>query len=187
MFEKPLLIVGDAAIAAESVVQGRLVPLLIIDTNKRPEISELIRIHENQLPGSASTQWASRMDNGNVLLCFVFSEPMALEFKIEFELPGQAILVQQTMISKCLYVQTGVRGDRLANTLDHPRILVEVPDTGFEKVWPKMYSDLLAKDFQQRGLIKRDAAEVTGPHIQKWNDFGGLRIPQWYEDDTGYK
>jgi hypothetical protein len=112
---------------------------------------------------------------------------MALEFKIEFELPGQAILVQQTMISKCLYIQTGVRGDRLASTLDHPRVLIEVPDTGFEKVWPKMYSAIIAKDFQRRGLTNRDAAEVTGPHIQRWNDFGGLRIPQWYEKDVGQK
>ncbi len=45
-------IVGDAAMAGP-VADGRLIPVLIVDTSKRPEVAELIRVHAHLPPGDA--------------------------------------------------------------------------------------------------------------------------------------
>lgn len=44
-----LMIVGDAAIATVKVGHGRLIPLIIVDTTNRPDISEVI-VMQGHLP-----------------------------------------------------------------------------------------------------------------------------------------
>jgi hypothetical protein len=49
-YEKvPVRIVSDAAIATGGVGEGRLVPVLIVDGEQRPDITEMIRIHKELL------------------------------------------------------------------------------------------------------------------------------------------
>jgi hypothetical protein len=53
----PVPIAGDAAIAQHGMGEGRMIPLLILDTTKRDDIDELIRIHEHLPPGDVNSQW----------------------------------------------------------------------------------------------------------------------------------
>ena len=52
-------IVGDAAIATKSIGEGRIVPLIIFDENARPDLAELVRVHQELEPGDADCQWGS--------------------------------------------------------------------------------------------------------------------------------
>ena len=56
-FQGLVQVVGDAAIAASPFVEGRLVPLVIVDTSGRPDLEELVRVHKHLPPGDVETQW----------------------------------------------------------------------------------------------------------------------------------
>ena len=46
-------IVADAAIASGAVGDGRLIPLVILDTTNRPDLVDLFTAHDKMLPGDA--------------------------------------------------------------------------------------------------------------------------------------
>lgn len=48
-------IVADGAIASQ-VADGRMTPLVIIDTTDRPDVEELVRLHNHLSPGDVAYQ-----------------------------------------------------------------------------------------------------------------------------------
>lgn len=49
--KRAVTIVADAGIAVDGIGGGRLIPLLILDTTDRPDLEELIRVHQHLTPG----------------------------------------------------------------------------------------------------------------------------------------
>ena len=113
-------IVGDAAIAGP-IADGRLIPVLILDTSARTDVAELIRVHELLPPGDAQSQWGLSRDNDDdVMLHLKFVRPMDLELILLLSVERQAILVEGMLSGGGVYLQSGVVGDRLSTTLDTP-------------------------------------------------------------------
>ena len=54
---QPARIINDAAVATVGVGDGRLIPLVIIDSAERPDIEELVRVHKYLPPGDVKVQW----------------------------------------------------------------------------------------------------------------------------------
>src|ERR1700730_420478 len=52
-----LRIVADGAIAHSGVGEGRLIPLVILDTSSRPDLEEYIRVHQYAGAGDVKCQW----------------------------------------------------------------------------------------------------------------------------------
>ncbi len=55
---EPVPIVADAGIATVAVGDGRMIPLLILDTSRRPDIEDMVKAHhalEGQ--GDVKAQW----------------------------------------------------------------------------------------------------------------------------------
>ena len=52
----PVPILADAAIATEKIGNGKLIPVLILDTSERPDVAELIRIHAHLPQGDVISQ-----------------------------------------------------------------------------------------------------------------------------------
>jgi len=55
--EQLVPIVGDGAIATKSIGEGRIVPLIIFDEQARPDLAELVRIHQEFGLGDADARW----------------------------------------------------------------------------------------------------------------------------------
>jgi len=84
-----LPIIGDAGLATQ-VADGRLLPVLILDTRARPEVEELIRVHAYLPPGDARSQWGSSRDNDDhVVLHLTFVQPMAHDHRLLTRVSGQ--------------------------------------------------------------------------------------------------
>src|SRR6478735_1040359 len=49
----PIPIVSDAAMGTVGIAEGRIIPVLIVDTTLRPDIDDLVRAHEHLGPGDA--------------------------------------------------------------------------------------------------------------------------------------
>lgn len=151
-------IVGDAAIAGP-IADGRLLPLLILDTGVRPEVAEVIRVHEHLPGGDAQSQWGFSQENDDdVMLHLRFVQPMDVELILLFDVRRQAILVDAMLTGGGVYLQAGVAGDRLITTMDAQRVLVELPDVGFRPHWEKFLLERTTTVVSQRlGVSRRKA------------------------------
>jgi hypothetical protein len=174
----PVPIVSDALIASRGIGEGRMIPLVILDTSERLDIDELVRAHQEHAPGDTSTIWARRSRWSEVLLLlFRFERPVRCTVLLEFQPDRLGIVVDQAVRSQAIYLQPGRPGDRLMNTPDNPRILAEVPSSGFAAEWNRMYHAALAKDFRRRGLSRKAAKRASIEAIESMRMFGSRRVP----------
>lgn len=156
-------IVGDAAIAMRGVGEGRMIPLVILDTSERPEIVEYMRIHQFAGLGDVKVTWGQALNREDcVSLMLNFVRPMEFSFAILFELRrAHAILVEGILRSGSLYLQAGSKGDRISHTLHEPRVLIEVPDTGFRPRWEKICLTYLVRKIRASGFDRQEAKRLA--------------------------
>lgn len=154
-----LRIVGDAAIARPDVGEGRLIPLVILDTANRPDLEEYIRIHEQVRSGDVNCQWGQLEGHKNTIaLILSFVRPAELVAIIEFDLDrNHGVLVEQALAAKALYIQSGREGDRLKYTIDAPKVIAEVPDLGFLPHWDKIHFHHMMEKMRAHGLSRSEA------------------------------
>jgi hypothetical protein len=156
---------------------GRLIPLIILDTTGRPDLEELIRVHQYVGPGDVVSQWAAIEDgSGRVGLLLSFEKPMDVSALILFDLASQGGLVDQIVRVKGLYLQAGREGDRFIKDTERPKVLMEIPDTGFGQVWDKLFLRSVVKRMRDAGLTRREAKEAAQSHITQWRQFGDFRM-----------
>jgi hypothetical protein len=175
--EHPIPIVADAAIATERMGDGRLIPLVILDTTNRPDLEEFIRIHAYAGPGDADSQWASLQDSsGRVALLLTFKKPMEMTAILAFDSAIQGGLVDQIIHSRGLYIQAGREGDRFIKNPDAPKVIIEIPDTGFAEVWDELFFRAVVQRMRQQGLTRREAKQAARSYITDWRKFGSFRM-----------
>lgn len=181
----PVPIVADAAIAMEALGYGRLIPLVILNTSNRPDIEEFIRVHQYSGPGDVISQWATLEDgSGRVGLVLTFSGPMELTIFLAFDPDKQDGLVDQIVHVKGLYIQAGRPGDRLIKNPNAPKVIANIPDTGFAKVWEDIFFRTAVKRARASGAGRRQAKEVARLFIAQWRQFGNFRMGNKQSDFT---
>lgn len=159
---KPVPIVGDGAIATVILGEGRMIPVVIIDTSQRSDVEDLVKAQKQQTPGDVQSQWA-RLSHSKryIALLLTFKRPSNILLILEFDIVKQGILIEFILTTKALYIQPGRNGDRLSSTLDNERILVEVPELGFREEWRKIWHKELEKHFRKEGLKRGEAREAA--------------------------
>jgi hypothetical protein len=175
----PVRITGDGALSTGGVADGRMLPVLILDADARPDIREFTKMHRHGGPGDVKVQWGQLPDyEDTVMLILSFLRPVELKVIVAFELHRHhGSLVEQILAMHGLYIQAGTEGDRLKNTMDQPRVLVEVPDTGFRRTWDKLYFQFTVKKLRAAGLDRRQAKVGAREAIEQLRNFGQFRMP----------
>jgi hypothetical protein len=171
-------VVSDAAIASAGIGDGRVIPVLIVDTSDRPEIDELIRVHEYLAPGDVTFVWGQirGRSKDRISLILHFTRPIQVIVIIEFNILKQGGLVDQILTAKALYLQPGRDGDRLKTTFDQHRLLIELPETEFSPIWDELFRSKLEADFRRKGLSRKESKRASDTFLTEWRKFGSLRI-----------
>jgi hypothetical protein len=182
-------IVGDGAMAGTGHVFGKLVPVVIVDATDRPDLHDVVEAHQFQEPGDHTIIWGrargTEYDNRFVISLLIhFVRPVESFALLLFDLKDSAALVNQIVKTKYMYLQAGAPGDRLGNTLEAKRVLIQIPDTGYEKTWDKLLYDSVVADFRNRGLDKKESASAARMAIASLNDFESFRLTEKAEADT---
>ena len=187
---KPVPIASDAAMVTRGVADGRLIPLLILDTSRRPDIDDMIRAHAHSGPGDVSSVWSrpSRFDANRLRLVLSVTKPSYCVILLEFDdLSRQGGTIDQIMQSQCLYLQAGRPGDRLSTTFDHPRIIVEVPSRHFRSEWDGLLRKSLVKEGRRQGLARGDARDAAERIIRSWRDLVSQRMASEHDLVSDHK
>lgn len=174
----PVEIVGDGAISTRGVGDGRMLPVLILGTHQRPDIVEYVRLHQQSGPGDVNVQWGEmRSHPDTVMLILSFIRPAQLKVVVAFDLRrNHGFLIEQIISTNGVYIQTGTSGDRLKNTMDRGRILIEIPDTGFRRRWAKLYLQYTVKVLRERGLDRKQAKSAACDVLAQLRQIGAFRM-----------
>ena len=177
---EPVTIVSDAGIATVAVGDGRMIPLVIIDTSNRPDIDDMVLAHKHMDgQGDVRAQWGrpnTLFDTGIVNLILTFEKPSRCVIVLTFELGKYGGFVDQIALSQALYIQPGRPGDRLRTTFDNPRVLAEVPARDFQPERDRMLRKATRKRFQKDGMSRAQAKLATESVITEWRDLWSKRV-----------
>ena len=178
---EPVPIVADASIATVAVGDGRIIPIIILDTSKRPDIEDMVKAHHHAgSQGDLTSAWGrpdTFFDTGTVRLILTFEKQSRCLILLQFDIRQYGGLVDNIILSQGLYVQPGRPGDRLGTTFDNPRVLAEVPSREFQSEWIKMLRKALRKRFQkEHGMSRAKAKLATDKYIDQWRKLLSMRV-----------
>lgn len=156
---QPVPIVSDAAIATDAVGDGRFVPLVILDTRERPDISQLIEIQDKVPPGDVVSAWGRLLSSpsNHMALFLQFQRPIETGFTLDFDLSRQGSVIDLAMRAHAIYLQAGKPGDRLYRTLDSPRMVAELGGEMPASQWEDLWLKAVIKRLQAEGLGRHEA------------------------------
>ncbi|MDP9194135.1 MAG: hypothetical protein M3P06_20755 [Acidobacteriota bacterium] len=171
-------IVSDAMIGTVALSDGRMVPLVILDTTNRPDIDDVVRAHRHFRNGDSTsligfpTRWRHKI----VCLGIKFIQPQNCGIYLEFDIVSQGVIVDQIIENELLYIQPGRPGDRLKHNIDAPKVLVEIPFRNFAGVWDVAWREALARDFRKKGVPRRETREAVRDIIAEWREMASKRV-----------
>ena len=178
--ETPVPIVSDAIMATVLVGEGRMIPVLILDTTSRPDIYTMILAHGELGSGDATSLWSSQrfwFGAQSVRLVLRVTRPSECVIIVEFDIEQQGVLVGQILHAQGVYIQSGRPGDRLATTLNRPRILVEVPlNREFQQRWEQLFAKANFKRFRRDGLSRAEAKQAVRTFTARWQEIFHRRM-----------
>jgi len=184
---KPVKIVADAAISTVGLHGGRLLPVLLLDTSDRPDVAELIRVHESLGPGDVKAQWGRLKDRENTVALFLnFVRPVEVFMVLEFDIARQGILVEQALTGKGIYItQAEDAEDRLTKNFNRTKVIVEIGDTGFRETWDDLFYKHVVNDFRNKGLNRSDSRRAARMAIEEFRKFGSMKLRDKLPKDSG--
>ncbi|OUS15044.1 hypothetical protein A9Q97_03260 [Rhodospirillales bacterium 47_12_T64] len=175
---KAVRILGDAGMASPTISDGVLIPWLLLDTSERPDIADFILRHQHTPPGDVVSQWGklSRFTKNKVSLILCFKNPIELNVLIDFKLPEQGILIERILQANAVFLQAGQEGDRIRDDLNIPKVIIEVPETGFRPHWDFIYKSALVKKYRKKGVSKKEATRMASDHIESIGKLDVFRL-----------
>ncbi|MDO0822532.1 hypothetical protein [Desulfosporosinus nitroreducens] len=171
-----LNLVSDVAITSAHIANGKTVPLVILDTTDNRDIEEVILFHGSVQQGHVKTRWGKSRDNKVICLIFTFINPVPKEFVVAFDTRKQGGVIDLIIKSQLLYIQPGKPKDRVSNTMDAPRLLVEVPSTYFANEWKKTFDEIMTRYFRKQGLSKKKAKSAATDLHNEWGIIRDFRL-----------
>lgn len=178
-------IVSDAAIMSEGIADGRLLPLLILDTTERPDIDEVVLAHQDpNTSGDVNSSWMKQSwrNKSELRLVLEFVRPVGCVAIIAFDLRQYAGFVDQIVQNEGLYIQPGRPGDRLKSTLAAPRMVVEVNCDHFRPHWEPIFLREAAKYLSRRGMRAREAKTAAADFVQEWRSFTVKQMAEYRDE-----
>lgn len=172
--EQVVPVVKDGAIATKDTGDGKLIPVVIVDTSKRQDLLNLIRVHQESHIGDVTSTWGETKKA--MYLVLDFERPMELTVALKFHIPTQGSLVEGILNARGFYLQSRETGPTVVQGLSREKIIVEVSPETRSPNWDKIFYNSSVKSFREKGLSKRMAKKAATQHIARIREFWGLNF-----------
>lgn len=175
--EDYLTLVGDGVIGNSKIADGRLIPVLILDTTIKKDLESLVQMHEQLGGGDVTSVWGYHPFNHKVVvLLLYFNYPIELKLAISFNVLKHSSIIDGILISRAVYLQPGIPGDKISDNINAPKVVVEIPArTTFDK-WDKILYKTISKKLKKQGIDKKVLKEETKKYISIRREVWGERI-----------
>lgn len=170
-------LVGDGAIANQKTADGRLIPVLILDTTVKKELEYLVKMHSETNLGDVTSIWAfKRFNHKFVTLVLYFTSPMELKVAISFNVIQHSNIIEGIMISRAVYIQPGSPGDKIQHAINAPKILVEIPARTTFDNWEDILKKAVTKKLKKEGVGRKSLKAAVNDYISLGRDIWGRRL-----------
>tara|TARA_B100002049_G_C16056358_1_gene366006 strand:- start:3 stop:563 length:561 start_codon:yes stop_codon:yes gene_type:complete len=170
-------LVSDGAMANPFAADGRLIPLLILDTHGDSSLLNLVKIHTDSPPGDVESCWAlKRFSDKFVYLSLSFERPVEFKLAIKFETSKHSSLIDGIIQSRAVYIQPGKVGDKLSHDVNAPKVLVEIPARTTFNNWDDILVKSIKKRLKQEGVSRKELAKVALEFISTTREVWGRRL-----------
>jgi len=148
---------------------GKLIPLVVIETNERPDIDSLFASYNPETVGDVAIQWGRRdgAAQGTVTLNIQFIAPVKQLLMLDFEIVRQGLVVDGILRTRELYLQ-GIRSGDAETQVRSPKVRVVVPDTNFDGIWEELLIEKLAQRSKALGASDHHARFLAQESIRRW-------------------
>jgi hypothetical protein len=179
-------VVADGGISNPALGEGRMIPVVMIDTHDNVGVVELLKLHENTPPGDVELRWS--LPNTlfskpkSVLLNITFLKPMKLTFGIEFPIAERHSVIDGIIQSRVFALQNGKSGEKVSTILlDNSKkqtsgcVFIEVPNMAFDNKWKELLLDFLKHKYKKQGASKKEAALYAEEQIKSMREIWNIR------------
>lgn len=180
----PLSIIRDAIMWREEYVQGRAIPVIIIDSSEREDIKNLFALHQSlNRYGNVSHTWMiSKTSPLRIFLSLRFLDPVETSIFLEFNLPSQNMLIDLILYSECLLLQASSPEPPIPSA--GPQIFIEVlREDNFATIWPERNMDLHTAHFRamknengKRMYSKAESKDLALKMIKQSEEFINVQM-----------
>lgn len=171
-------IIGDGAIGHPHILDGRILPVLILDCSNHRALEDLVHAQEHAPPGDCSTTWKwDLLSRRHVYLQFDFKFPLETTAIVAFEVASQGALVESIINARAVYLQPLSSGSSVLEGIKKPNILIEVPSATTFPIWKTLYRRTLEKKYRKKGLSARQAREAAHQNLTRMRDIQLRRKP----------
>ena len=165
-FEKqPIPIFDIGALGVEGICGGKLVPVILADLSARSDIREVIRLHETSPPGDMTMQWGHSQSAGHIRLLLEFHRPVEALAIFDFSIERFGAAIDAILRNRALYIQHASAITKISDDPNAPKVLCEIPSTGIEVEWEKMFKKILFQSLRLRGLGRSEAKHAAAEFI----------------------
>ncbi len=152
-------------ISSIGIADGKMLPVIFLDCSNRPDIEDLLINHSKLKDnyGKINTLFGrkSYIDNKFLYLVMMFKIPYECNVIAEFDINQHAAGIDLLVKNQVCYIQSNSKGNRIAETMNEPRVIIEVPSDQFTDEWEKIYFKVTTKRFTKKGYKKEKAKELA--------------------------
>lgn len=171
-------IVSNGGLSSSGIGEGRVIPVIIIDTQGNKAVDEVIQLHKmGGPPGDTKLQWSlpkTFFSPKSVYLNLEFIRPMKIVFGIKFDIYSQHTLIDGIIHSRATYLISGKAGDKVSSSIRNG-VLIEVPNLDFDKKWNDILNSTIKKKYKEMGIPKRQINNSVNEHIKTMRDIWKIR------------
>jgi hypothetical protein len=169
-------VVSDGGISNPGIGEGRMIPVLILDCANHQEFLNLVHVHQHTPPGDVVSNWGYSLFSSRFLeLNLNFYKPVELDLRIRFDLRKQAAIADFIVQAKAVYLQPAESGIRVADGLDKPKIIVEIPPSTKLRKWDAMLLTQIAKRLRSDGMGRAQSKDAAKQHLARMREFMSMR------------
>lgn len=170
-------ITNTSLMASQGVAEGKNFPVLFIDTKKREDIKDMIENHQCVSMGEVTTTFCEyKKDKSNLLILFQMKEPNICNFFIEFNLIYLGHVLDLLIKNQGCYIQSDFYGKRCSESMDAPKILVEIPNQHIIQKWRKQYRINIIEKYMKDGFKRKEAIEYAENFINESDNIFNFRL-----------
>ncbi len=166
---------AEGTVTSRDIANGKMIPIVIVDTENKKDIEEAIIIQGNTETGKITTAFSKTKDERYIGLTISFIEPVEKEFTIIFDADNYFGTIDLIIKSKLLYLQAGKKGDRVKNTLGNPKMLMTIyVDDDFKKEFLKILKSNFIKNMSNMSKLQKEQA--FNSFYSEWSKITDLRM-----------
>ena len=176
------IIVEEGMSATHTLGEGRMIPGVVLQNKQKDNIlKSIIEVHKQIQAGDVVVSWGTDIKNKlfkrEIFLNVRFENPIKHEFQIVFNVMEDFSIINAIILSRGLLFGIGFKGDKFSNVLTSGRAcIIEVPNTGFDKIWSGILKTTLRKNYKKKGFRGSKLKNAVSDHIKALNEFMRIRV-----------